>query len=148
MNLSTSSKGIIFGFAWNSAGGVCPFGINEARGEVVAASESVKAAASEVKASSDALLEANDSATTENKHQNEETRALLNETQAHLANIDASIATLKEIDVDALAEEIKGLKATEANNIAMLKSKLMTVTIIAGASVVICLATLVKLLLG
>lgn len=123
-------------------------GLDEARGEIVATSESVKLAASDVKASSNALLETNESAATENKRQNEETRALLNETQARLADIDASIATLKEIDVGLLAGEIRELKTVEANNMTALKSKLMTVTILAGTSVVICLATLAKLLVG
>lgn len=120
--------------------------IDKAKSEIVTASESLKTATSNVKAGSDALLEANEFAATENKHQNEETRALLNEAQSHLADIDASIATLKGIDIDSLVEEIKGLKTIETNNTTTLKSKLMIVTILASASVVICLATLVKLL--
>ena len=122
--------------------------IGTARDELSAAVESAKVATSDIKASSDALLETNEAAKSESKRQNEETAALLEDTQKHLADIDASIAVLKEIDVDSLAEEVRELKTVEANNVASLKSKLTTVTVMAGASIVLCIAVLAKLLVG
>lgn len=122
--------------------------ISETKSQLDMAAESMKMAASDIKASSDALLEANESSASENRRQNEETRGLLSDAQTHLTEIDASIATLKEIDVNLLAEEIRDLKTVEANNIASLKSKLMTVTVMAGASIVLCIAILAKLFVG
>lgn len=123
-------------------------GIAEARGEISAAAESAKAAAAEIGANSNALLEANEASASENRRNNEETRALLEGAQRHLDEIDANIATLKEIDVSTLAEEVRELKTIETNNAAMLKSKLMTATAMAGASIVLCIAVLVKLFVG
>lgn len=123
-------------------------GIANAKDDINTASESAKAAASDIKANSDALLQANNAASSANQRQSEEIKMLLGETRGHLADIDASIATLKEIDVSALEKEIRELKTIEASNTENLKSKLTTVTIIASASVAACLATLVKLLLG
>lgn len=123
-------------------------GIGERRNGLDAVAESTKVAASDIKASGEALLEANEAAKSESKRQNGETRALLEDAQKHLADIDASIATLKEIDVDSLAEEVRELKAIEADNAASLKSKLMTVTVMAGASIVLCIAVLAKLFIG
>lgn len=123
-------------------------GISEAKSQLDVAAESMKMATSGIKANSDALLKANESSASENKRQNEETRALLDDAQKHLAEIDASIATLKEIDVNLLAEEIRELKTVEANNMASLKSKLMTVTVMAGAGIVLCIAVLAKLFVG
>lgn len=123
-------------------------GIAEARGEISAAAESAKAAAAEIGANSNALLEANEASASENRRNNEETRALLEGAQRHLDEIDANIATLKEIDVSTLAEEVRELKTIETNNATMLKSKLMTATAMAGASIVLCIAVLVKLFVG
>ena len=123
-------------------------GISETKSQLDVAAESMKTAASDIKASSDALLKANESSTSENKRQNEETRALLDDAQKHLTEIDASVATLKEIDVNLLAEEIRELKTAESNNMASLKSKLMTVTVMAGVSIVLCIAALAKLFVG
>ena len=123
-------------------------GIAEARGEISAAAESAKAAAAEIGANSNSLLEANEASASENRRNNEETRALLEGAQRHLDEIDANIATLKEIDVSTLAEEVRELKTIETNNAAMLKSKLMTATAMAGASIVLCIAVLVKLFVG
>lgn len=123
-------------------------GIAEARGEISAAAESAKAAAAEIGANSNALLEANEASASENRRNNEETRALLEGAQRHLDEIDANIATLKEIDVSTLAEEVRDLKTIETNNAAMLKSKLTTATAMAGASIVLCIAVLVKLFVG
>jgi len=121
-------------------------GISETKSQLDVAAESMKTA--DIKASSDALLKANESSTSENKRQNEETRALLDDAQKHLTEIDASVATLKEIDVNLLAEEIRELKTAESNNMASLKSKLMTVTVMAGVSIVLCIAALAKLFVG
>lgn len=123
-------------------------GIDKVRGEMDTAAESVRAAATDIGERSDALLEANETFASENKRQNEETRALLDGAQKHLDEIDANIATLKEIDVSTLAEEIGELKSIEADNAASLKSKLTTVTVMSGASIVLCIAILAKLLIG
>lgn len=123
-------------------------GIDKARGEMDTAAELVRAAAKDIGERSDALLEANETFASENKRQNEETRALLDGAQKHLDEIDANIATLKEIDVSTLAEEIGELKSIEADNAASLKSKLMTVTVMSSASIVLCIAILAKLLIG
>ena len=123
-------------------------GIEEARSELGTVAESTKAAASDINASGEALLEANEAAKSENKLQNEETRALLKDAQKHLTDIDANIATLKKIDVDSIAKEVRELKTIEANNAASLKSKLTTVTVMSGASIVLCIAVLMKLFIG
>lgn len=123
-------------------------GIGEARGELGTVAESTKAVVSDIKASGEALLEANEAAKSENLRQNEETRALLEDAQKHLADIDASIATLKAVDVDALTEEIRGLRTEEADNVTNLKSQLNKLMIVAGSSAVLCLIILIKLFIG
>lgn len=123
-------------------------GIGEARGELCTVAESTKAVVSDIKASGEALLEANEAAKSENLRQNEETRALLEDAQKHLADIDVSIATLKAVDVDALTEEIRGLRTEEADNVTNLKSQLNKLMIVAGSSAVLCLIILIKLFIG
>lgn len=122
--------------------------IDESRASMSASVESVKAAAMEIDSNSNALLEANEASASENKHQNAETRAILEMAQTHLDKIESSIATLKKIDINTLIEEVRALKAIETSNAAFLKSKLITVTAMAGASIVLCIVVLAKLFIG
>ena len=123
-------------------------GIAEARGDISTAAESVKAAAESIDANSDALLEVNETSASESKQHNAEAKALLERAQRHLEKIDSNIETLKEIDASTLVEDVKELKTIETNNAALLKSKLMTVTVLAGVSIVVCIVVLAKLFIG
>ena len=122
--------------------------VDKASEQLYAAVKPAEEAAASIQANGKALLEANEIAKTQNKRQNTETRALLEETQKHLAGVDAAIATLKEIDVDSLAKEIRELKTIESNNTATLKSRLTIATVMAGACIVLCIAVLARLIIG
>ena len=123
-------------------------GLEKARSDIESALESLKTATSDAADSHDALLEAHETASTENQRQNAETRALLEEAQKQLAEINTWIATLKEIDVVSLVNELEELKDVEAANAASMKKQLSTVTAMVAVCIVVCLATLAKLFIG
>lgn len=123
-------------------------GLDKAKGEIDFAAESLNTAASDAKRDREALLKAHEAASNESKQQSAETKALLEEARRYLVEIDAKIATLKNIDIDSLIKEFEELKSVEANNTTALKKQLTTVTIMTGACIAICLATLAKLFIA
>lgn len=122
--------------------------LDEVKGGLGSAVEALESESSEAKKSREALLEAHDDAKKEHERQSSETRALIDEAQKHLVEIDARIASLKDVDIDSLVKELRELKDIEASNTEALKKKLTTVTAIAGACIVVCLAALAKLFIG
>ena len=109
---------------------------------------SLDKAASDAKEGRDALLEAHESFAGECKRQNTEMKSLLDQAQKHIADIDTRIATLKEIDVEVLAKELRDLKDVEASNAADLKRQLKSIGIMVGACIVVCLIALAKLFIA